>query len=109
MRDLRELETSGLPIESDRGRGGGIRLNQSWGLGRLQLSYVEILDLLVALATMEKLPSPLLMQSLRSVRLKIAQSFPESQRRYLENFRRRVWIGEKASDKILSNFKNSQS
>ncbi len=105
MRDLRELESSGLPLESDRGRGGGIRLHQSWGLGRLQLSYVEILDLLVALATMEKLPSPLLMKNLRSVRLKIAQSFPESQRRLIENLRRRIWIGEKASDQILSNFK----
>lgn len=109
MRDLRELESSGLPIESDRGRGGGIRLHQAWGLGRLQLSYIEILDLLVALAVMEKLPSPLLMKNLRSVRLKIAQSFPESQRRLIENLRRRIWIGEKASDRILSDFKTPKA
>lgn len=106
MRDLRELEATGFPIETDRGRGGGVRLQQSWGIGRLQLSYVEILDLLVALATMEKMPSSLLMKSLRSVRLKIAQSFPDSQRRLVENLRRRIWVGEKASDQVLSSFKS---
>ena len=105
MRDLRDLESTGLPIESDRGRGGGVRLHQSWGLGKLQLNYGEILDLLVALATMEKLPSPLLMKNLRSVRLKIAQSFPDSQRRLIENLRKRIWIGDRASNQVLSSFK----
>jgi predicted DNA-binding transcriptional regulator YafY len=102
MRDLRDLESSGLPIETDRGRGGGIRLHQSWGLGKLHLNYEEILDLLVALATMEKMPSPLLLKNLRSVRLKIAQSFPDSQRSAIEGLRKRIWIGDKASDKVLA-------
>ncbi len=102
MRDLRYLSEAGYPIDSDRGRGGGIRLQQGWGLGKLQLSYGEILDLLLALATMEKLPSPLLMKNLRSVRNKIAQSFPDSQRRLIENIRKRIWVGDRASDQVLS-------
>lgn len=109
MRDLRDLEEAGFPIESDRGRGGGIRLHPAWGLGKLHLSYGEILDLLVALATMEKMPSPILMKSLRSVRLKIAQSFPESQRRAIEGLRKRIWVGERASQQVLSSLKAPNS
>lgn len=105
MRDLRDLEAAGYPIESDRGRGGGIRLHHGWGLGKLQLSYAEILDLLVALATMEKLPSPLLMKNLRSVRHKIALSFPDSQRQLIASLRKRIFVGDRASDHVLSNFK----
>lgn len=105
MRDLRDLESAGYPIESERGRGGGIRLNRSWGLGKLQLSYSEILDLLIALTTMEKLRSPFLMNNLRSLRFKIAQSFPDSQRRTIENIRKRIWVGDKATNKVVSDFK----
>jgi predicted DNA-binding transcriptional regulator YafY len=105
MRDLHEFKTSGLPIESDRGPGGGIRLHQNWGLGKLQLTYSEIIDLLVAMAAMEKMPSTLLMKNLRNVRLKIARSFPESQRRLIESLRQRIWVGAKASDEVLSNLK----
>lgn len=105
MRDLSELKESGLPIESERGRGGGIRLQRGWGLGKLQLSYSEILDLLIALAAMEKLRSPLFMTNLRSIRFKIAQSFPDSQRRSIEDIRKRVWVGERATAKVLSNFR----
>lgn len=105
MRDLRDLEEAGFPIESDRGRGGGIRLQQGWGLGKLQLSYSEILDLLIALATMEKLKPPFLMTNLRSIRYKIAQSFPDSQRHYIEDIRKRIWVGDTATHKVLSSFK----
>lgn len=105
MRDLRDLEEVGFPIESDRGRGGGIRLQRGWGLGRLQLSYSEILDLLIALATMEKMKPPFLMSNLRSIRYKIAQSFPDSQRHHIEDIRKRIWIGDTATSKVLSSFK----
>ena len=105
MRDLRDLEEAGFPIESDRGRGGGIRLHRGWGLGRLQLSYSEILDLLIALATMEKLQPPFLMSNLRSIRYKIALSFPDSQRHNIEDIRKRIWIGDQATSKVLSSFK----
>src|SRR5262245_58935328 len=40
-RDLAILRDRGLPVEADRGRGGGIRLHREWGVGRLVLSYRE--------------------------------------------------------------------
>ncbi len=105
MRDLRDLEEAGFPIESDRGRGGGIRLQRGWGLGKLQLNYSEILDLLIALATMERLQPPFLMSNLRSIRYKIAQSFPESQRHHIQEIRKRILVGDKAPSKVVSSFK----
>lgn len=105
MRDLQDLEEAGFPIESDRGRGGGIRLHHGWGLGKLQLNYSEILDLLIALATMEKLQPTFLMSHLRSIRFKIAQSFPDSQRRQIEEIRKRILVGDMAPRKVLSSFK----
>lgn len=109
MRDLGGLRSQGLPIETEIGRGGGIRLNSSWGLGRLQLNLSEIINLLVALATMEKIPSPILSKNLRLVRHKIAMSFPDSQRRLVGNIRQRIWIGDKASKEVLSSFKEVKS
>lgn len=105
MRDLRDLEEAGFPIESDRGRGGGIRLQRGWGLGKLQLNYSEILDLLIALATMERLQPPFLMSNLRSIRYKISQSFPDSQRHYIAEIRKRILVGDKAPSKVLSTYK----
>jgi len=49
FRDVDILRQRGLPIEADRGRGGGIRLHRHWGVGRLALSYREAVELLVSL------------------------------------------------------------
>ena len=65
-RDLADIESSGVAIESDRGRGGGVRLRKNWGLGKLQLSHEEIIDLLLSLAIMEKIKSPLMLKNLKS-------------------------------------------
>ena len=46
MRELADLKEHGYPIESDRGRGGGVRLNGRWGIERLQLSHKEVAELL---------------------------------------------------------------
>lgn len=96
-RDLADLEASGIAIESDRGRGGGVRLRRNWGLGKLQLSYGEIVDLLLALATMEKLGSPLLMKNLKSIRNKLSQSFPGDQKSAVEKLRKRILVAKKTS------------
>lgn len=109
MRDLRELELMGVAIESDFGRGGGVRLKRNWNVGKLELNQSELLDLLVALAAMEKLPSPILMQNLKSIRQKIVLSFPETHQKNVGELRKRIWIGSRASDQVLSSLKKPKS
>lgn len=65
MRDLDVLKEKGYPIETDQGRGGGIRLHKHWGIGRLQLNYREVIDLLLSLAIMEKIGSLVFLKNLR--------------------------------------------
>jgi predicted DNA-binding transcriptional regulator YafY len=82
MRELAELKLAGFPIESDRGRGGGIRLDSRWGIERLALSHKEVVELILSLAIMESLNLPLLTGNLLAIRQKLYQAFPESQRTY---------------------------
>ena len=98
MRDLDVLRDKGYPIETNQGRGGGIRLHRYWGLGRLHLNYREIIDLLLSLAVMEKLNSPIFLGNLKSIRHKIAASFPEQQRQKVQAVRGRILISEMEPD-----------
>jgi predicted DNA-binding transcriptional regulator YafY len=59
-RDLAVLRDMGMPIEGDRGRGGGVRLEPGWYLGRVHLNESEALGLLLSRAIAEKVGSPLL-------------------------------------------------
>jgi len=102
MRELAELRVAGYPIESDRGRGGGVRLNGRWGIERLHLSHQEVVELILALAIMEKLQSTLLTSNLKAIRQKLFQAFPQEQRRRVSNIRKRILIGEDASVNALS-------
>ena len=105
MRELAELRVAGYPLESDRGRGGGVRLNGRWGIERLHLSHEEVVELLVALAIMENLQSPILTSNLKAIRQKLFQAFPQDQRRVVSNIRKRIWIGDNASPNVLSLYK----
>lgn len=104
MRDLGFLREKGVPIEGERGRGGGVRLHRNWGAGRLALEYREIIDLLLSLAVMEKMKSPLLLGTLKSIRNKIALSFPDSERKRILALRSRIWIGEQASGNVMASY-----
>lgn len=99
-RDLAALGARGAPLEAEPGRGGGVRLPASWGLGRLHLGHREILDVLLALAIGERLRSPLLLSSVRGVRQKLALAFPPAQRARVEALRRRILVGEPASVEV---------
>jgi predicted DNA-binding transcriptional regulator YafY len=98
MRDLELLREKGYPIETSLGRGGGVSLHKHWGLGRLHFNYKEIIDLLLSLAVMEKLHSPIFLSNLKSIRHKIAASFPEAQRKQVQAVRKRILLSEIASE-----------
>jgi len=103
-RDIQILRDQGLPIEADRGRGGGIRLHWRWGIGRVNLNYSEAIALLVSLAVAEQMKSPLLMANLGSVRRKLTASFSPSMKHKVNQLKSRILIEESASPFVLSTF-----
>jgi predicted DNA-binding transcriptional regulator YafY len=105
LRDLNDLRATGIPIETERGRGGGVRLIGRWGVERLNLSNSEVISLLVSLAMSETLSSSLVVTHSKSLRQKIALTFPESQRRQIDKLRSRILFGEPASDSVLRSYR----
>jgi predicted DNA-binding transcriptional regulator YafY len=99
-RDMARLVARGVPIEAERGRGGGVRVTVRAGLGRLQLDHREAVDLLLALAIGERLRSPLLLSSLRGLRQKIGVAFPAEERFRISRLRRRILHAPPASRRI---------
>lgn len=104
MRELAELRRAGYPIESDRGRGGGIRLNGRWGIERLNLNHHEVVELILALAVMESLQSPLLTNNLKAIKQKLFQAFPQQQRNTVSDIRKRIMIGDNARANVVSHY-----
>ncbi|HTF40882.1 MAG TPA: WYL domain-containing protein [Propionibacteriaceae bacterium] len=109
QRDLVALRDLGMPIESDRGRGGGIRLEPGWSLGRVHLNESEALGMLLSLTIAEKIGSPLLLDDLRSVRRKVSAAFAPAQSRRIRALRRRVLVGGPASDRVLTTYTPPQA
>ena len=107
-RDLELLRERGVPIESDRGRGGGLRIQRNWALGRLHLSPVEAIDLLLSIAIAERMNSPLLLQQLTPIKRKIVAAFSESYQPKIRSLRKRILIGSPASDRVLATFSQPQ-
>jgi len=104
MRELAELRHAGYPIESERGRGGGIRLNGRWGIERLNLNHQEVVELILSLAIMESLQSPLLTSNLKAIKQKLFQAFPQKQRSAVSNIRKRIMIGDNATANVASHY-----
>jgi len=103
-RDIQVLRDRGLPIDSDRGRGGGIRLHRNWGIGRINLNYAEAVDLLVSLAVAEQMNYPLFMAHLTNVRRKLMASFSPSMVHKVRGLKSRIQIGPSSSIAVLSTF-----
>jgi predicted DNA-binding transcriptional regulator YafY len=104
QRDLAFLRDLGMPVDSDRGRGGGLRLEHGWALGRVHLNETEAIGLLLALTIAEKVGSPLLLDDTRSIARKIASSFAPAQARRILAIRRRILVGASASPVVLSSY-----
>jgi predicted DNA-binding transcriptional regulator YafY len=103
-RDLAVLRQNGLPIEADRGRGGGIRLDRRWRLGRLNLDAEQAIDILLSLAMAEALRLPLLLESLRPVRQKLSAAFSDLQQARIRSLRRRILLGAPASARVRQSY-----
>lgn len=103
-RDIALLRDRGLPVEADRGRGGGVRLARHWGVGRLVLTYREAVDLLVSLAIAEQLQSPWMIANLDSIRRKLSASFSPLLKDRIGGLRRRILVGRPASSAVLQGF-----
>ena len=108
MRDLDTLKARGYPIETEQGRGGGVRLTPRWGIGRLTLNYREVIDLLLSLSVLEKLNSPLFFSHLSSVRNKLFASFPDAQRPAIRKLRQRILLGKAASEQVMQSYVPTQ-
>lgn len=107
QRDINILRERGLPIDADRGRGGGIRLHRSWGIGRISLSNIEAIELLMSIAITEKMNSPLFKGNLSSIRYKISALLSQDQKRNIEQVRNRILIGSSASPTVLHSYELS--
>src|SRR5882757_2133145 len=75
MRDLDLLRDEGILIDSDRGRGGGVRLSRGHTTGPVYLNAAEAIDVLISLAVAEVTRSPMILANLRAVRQKLAATF----------------------------------
>jgi len=96
-RDLLFMRDQGMQIDADRGRGGGVRLDRNWGVGRLKLSYAEAVDLLISIAVAEQMQSPIFLASLGSVRRQLVASFSPEKRKQVDRLKSRIMIGVTAS------------
>jgi len=103
-RDLEVLRDSGVPIEADRGRGGGLRISRNWTFGRVHLSPVEAIDLLLSIAIAERMNSPVLLQQLPAIGRKIAAAFAEAHQPQIRSLRKRILIGRPASERIVASY-----
>jgi predicted DNA-binding transcriptional regulator YafY len=104
-RDLALLRDLGIPIDSDRGRGGGLRLERGWSLGRVHLSESEAIGMLLSLTIAEKVGSPIMLDDARTIARKIATSFAPAQASRILAMRRRILVGAQASDQVLSAYR----
>ena len=105
FRDIDALRERGYPVESARGRGGGLRLRSNWGLGRVLLSRDEALCSLLGLAVAEKLRFPMFAPEVARARRKIADAFPAAERRRIAPLRERIFIGEAASEDVRRSYR----
>ncbi len=99
-RAVATLRESGVAIDTDVGRGGGMRLGARSALPRLRLSHREALGLLFALAVAESLGLPLLGSGIAGLRTRLSATFAPPERAEVHRLRRRILIGQPASEAV---------
>ncbi|WP_440959592.1 helix-turn-helix transcriptional regulator [Oceanicaulis sp. LC35] len=109
LRDLAVLREQGLPIEADRGRGGGVRLDRRWGVGRLNLDYAEAVDLLIGIEVAQKLETPVFLANLESVKRQLIASFSPDKRERVEALKSRILVGVTSSTLVQASASQSSA
>lgn len=104
-RDLSLMREQGMQIDADRGRGGGVRLDRNWGVGRMNLAYSEAVDLLISIAVAEQMNSPMFLAGLGSVRRQLVASFSPEKRNKVNRLKSRIMIGITASTYVQASAK----
>lgn len=104
-RDIALLRERGIPVEADRGRGGGVRINSTWGVGRVALTYREAIDLLVSLASIEKMQLSMMLGNSKSIRAKLIGSFSKSDQAKIKTLASRIRVGPTSSPQVISTFR----
>lgn len=104
FRDVARLRERGYPVEASRGRGGGLRLHPSYGLGRIMFSAEEAVGLLLSLAIADVLALPMFAPDLGRSRLKIVAAFPDAERQRLRKLRERILVGPAASAGVSASY-----
>ena len=96
-RDLSLMRDRGMQIDADRGRGGGVRLDRNWSVGRINLAYADAVDLLISIAVAEQMNSPMFLANLGAVRRQLVASFSPEKRKRVNRIKSRILVGVTAS------------
>lgn len=105
-RAVAALREAGVAIDTDVGRGGGIRLGSRSALPSVRLSHREAMGLLFALALTESLGLPLLGSGLAGLRMRLSSTFAPSERTQVQRLRERILVGRPASEAVRSTWRD---
>lgn len=104
-RAVAALRESGVAIDTDVGRGGGIRLGTRSALPSVRLSHREAIGMLFALAVAESLGLPLLGGGLASLRTRLSSTFAPIERAHVQRLRKRILVGRPASEAVRNSWR----
>lgn len=104
-RAVAALRESGIAIDTDVGRGGGIRLGTRSALPSVRLSHREAIGMLFALAVAESLGLPLLGGGLANLRMRLSSTFAPTERAHVQRLRMRILVGRPASEAVRNSWR----
>jgi predicted DNA-binding transcriptional regulator YafY len=104
-RAVAALRDAGIAIDTDVGRGGGIRLGTRTALPSVRLSHREAIGMLFALAVAESLGLPLLGSGLSRLRTRLCSTFAPTERTQVQRLRERILVGRPASEAVRSTWR----
>jgi predicted DNA-binding transcriptional regulator YafY len=70
----------------------------------LQLNNSEVITLLTSLAITESISSPILIDNINSIKNRISSAFPIEQQQVITKIRKRIFVGDHASNQVLQSY-----